>query len=61
VETAPSAAAPSFLAPAAADSPPVRQRTPGSRVSRRMVTIAVSAIVLIAVIVATVALTTHSL
>ena len=61
VETAPSAAAPSFLAPAAADSPPVRQRTPGSRVSRRMVTIAVSAIVLIAVIVTVVALTTHSL
>jgi serine/threonine protein kinase len=63
VETAPSAAAPSFLAPAAAApaSPPARQRTPGIRVSRRMVTIAVSAIVLIAVIVAVVALTAHSL
>jgi serine/threonine protein kinase len=63
VETAPSAAAPSFLAPAAAApaGPPAQQRTPGIQVSRRTVTIAVSAIVLIAVIVAVVALTTHSL
>ena len=41
--------------------PPAQQRTPGIKVSRRTVTIAVSAIVLVAVIVAVVALTTHSL
>jgi hypothetical protein len=63
VETAPSAAAPSFLAaaPAAPAGPPAQQRTPRTQVSWRTVTIAVSAIVLIAVIVAVVALITHSL
>jgi hypothetical protein len=63
VETVPSAAVPSFPAPAAATpaGPPAQQRTPGTRVSGRVVTIAVSALVLIAAIVTVVALTTHSL
>ena len=63
VETMPSAAVPSFPAPAAAApaGPAAPQRTPGTRGSRRVVTIAVSAIVLIAAIVTVVALTTHGL